>query len=216
MRTIKMLEAKGGIVNLESFMLELEKQDTDEKHYDFCRKFVLHGTPFVFGGRDNDFYEFRKKIANKYSIPFHEIYITGSGKLGFSPFKLKEFDYDSDIDVAIISPKLFENIMRDISKYQMSFRKARSVVRESELEMYHQFLEYVALGWIRPDKLPISFQMKTFKNDWFKFFQELSYGKSEVGNYKVNAGVFQSYEHLEDYIVSGLVDVRKRRLIRKK
>jgi predicted nucleotidyltransferase len=211
----KELEVNGGIVNIESFMLELEKQDTYEKQYDFCRKFVLHGTPFVFGGNDNDFYEFRKKIANKYNIPFHEIYITGSGKLGFSPFKLKEFDYDSDIDVAIISPKLFENIMRDISKYQMSFRKARSVVRESELEMYHQFLEYVALGWIRPDKLPISFQMKTFKNDWFKFFQELSYGKSEVGNYKVNAGVFQSYKHLEDYIVSGLVDVRNGRLIRK-
>ena len=106
--------------------------------------------------------------------------------------------------------------MRDISKYQMSFRKARYVVRESELEMYHQFLEYVALGWIRPDKLPISFQMQTFKNDWFSFFQELSYGKSEVGNYKVNAGVFKSYEHLEHYIVSGLVDVRTKRLRRKK
>jgi predicted nucleotidyltransferase len=197
-------------------MLELEKQDTGEKQYDFCRKFVLHGTPFVFGGRDNDFYEFRKIIARKFGIPFHEIYITGSGKLGFSPFKLKDFDYDSDIDVAIISPKLFENIMRDISKYQMSFRKARYVVRESELEMYHLFLEYVALGWIRPDKLPISFQMKTFKDYWFDFFQELSYGKSQVGNYKVNAGVFQSYEHLEDYIVSGLVDVRNKRLRRKK
>lgn len=216
MRIDKLLEEKGSVVDLERFMVELENHDTNHKQYDFCRKFVLHGTPFVFGGRDNDFYEFRKKIANKFSIPFHEIYITGSGKLGFSPFKLKVFDYDSDIDVAIISPKLFENIMKDISKYQMSFRKARAVVRESELEMYHQFLEYVALGWIRPDKLPISFQMKTFKNDWFEFFNGMSYGRSEVGNYKVNAGVFQSYEHLEDYIVSGLVDVRKKRLIRKK
>ena len=203
-------------MHLESFMEQLKEQDTTEKQYDFCRKFVLHGTPHVFNGRDDDFYEFRKRIAQKFNIPFHEIYVTGSGKLGFSPFKLKEFDYDSDIDVAIISPSLFENIMRDISKYQMSFRKARAVVRESELEMYHQFLEYVALGWIRPDKLPISFQMKTFKNDWFNFFQSLSYGKSEVGNYKVNAGVFQSYEHLEDYIVSGLIDVRKSRILRNK
>ncbi|MCF6442893.1 hypothetical protein L1077_26065 [Pseudoalteromonas luteoviolacea] len=210
------LEAKGEVVHLESFMEQLKEQDTIEKQYDFCRKFVLHGTPHVFNGRDDDFYEFRKRIAQKFNIPFHEIYITGSGKLGFSPFKLKEFDYDSDIDVAIISPNLFENIMRDISKYQMSFRKARAVVRESELEMYHQFLEYVALGWIRPDKLPISFQMKTFKNDWFNFFQSLSYGKSEVGNYKVNAGVFQSYEHLEDYIVSGLIDVRNSRKLRNK
>lgn len=203
-------------MHLENFMEQLKEQDTIEKQYDFCRKFVLHGTPHVFSGRDNDFYEFRKKIAYKFNIPFHEIYITGSGKLGFSPFQLKKFDYDSDIDVAIISPSLFEKIMRDISKYQMSFRKARTVVRQSELEMYHQFLEYVALGWIRPDKLPISFQMKTFKNDWFDFFQSMSYGKSEVGNYKVNAGVFKSYEHLEDYIVSGLIDIRKSRILRRK
>lgn len=203
-------------MRLESFMERLKEQDEAEKLYDFCRKFVLHGTPYVFNGRDDDFYEFRKRIAQKFGIPFHEIYITGSGKLGFSPFKRKNFDYDSDIDVAIISPNLFENIMRDISKYQMSFRRARTVVRESELEMYHQFLEYVALGWIRPDKLPISFQMKTFKNDWFDFFQSISYGKSEVGNYKVNAGVYQSYEHLEDYIVSGLIDLRNKQVLRSK
>ena len=82
--------------------------------------------------------------------------------------------------------------------------------------MYHVFLEYVALGWIRPDKLPISFQMKTMKNDWFSFFDSISYGKSQVGNYKVHAGVFKSYEHLENYIVSGLQDIRNLRLVERK
>lgn len=202
-------------MNLEEFKVELDNKKTNEELLDFCRKYVLHGTPFVFNGRDDDFYEFRKRIANKFNIPFHEIYITGSAKLGYSPFKNKEFDYDSDIDVAIISPALFETIMKSISQYQNRFRKARAVVRDGELVMYHEFLEYVALGWIRPDKLPISFQMRTFKNDWFNFFQEISNGKSEVGNYKVNAGVFQSYEHLEEYIVGGLNDIRLNRLVRK-
>lgn len=202
-------------MNLEEFKVELDSKKTNEDLLDFCRKHVLHGTPYVFNGRDDDFYEFRKRIANKFNIPFHEIYITGSAKLGYSPFKNKDFDYDSDIDVAIISPSLFETIMKSISQYQVRFRKARAVVRERELAMYHEFLEYVALGWIRPDKLPISFQMRTFKNDWFEFFQEISNGKSEVGNYKVNAGVFQSYEHLEDYIVGGLNDIRLNRLVRK-
>ena len=202
-------------MDLEDFKNELDNKNSDEELVDFCRKRVLHGTPFVFVGRDDDFYEFRKRIAKKFGIPFHEIYITGSAKLGYSPFKNKVFDYDSDIDVAIISSLLFEKIMESISEYQMRFRKARAVVRDTELFMYHEFLEYVALGWIRPDKLPISFQMHTFKKDWFDFFQEISYGKSEVGNYKVNAGVFKSYEHLEKYIVSGLNDMRKSRLVRK-
>lgn len=202
-------------MELSDFIDELVKLDTSDKIFDFSRKHVLHGTPHVFKGRENDFYEFRKKIARKFDISFHEIYITGSGKLGFSPFKSKVFDYDSDIDVAIISPSLFENIMWGISEYQMRFRKARTTVREHELEMYHEFLEYVALGWVRPDKLPISFQMGSVKSDWFNFFNTLSYGRSEVGNYKVSAGVFKSYQHLENYIVSGLIDVQKIAKIRK-
>jgi hypothetical protein len=105
--------------------------------------------------------------------------------------------------------------MKDIANYQMNFRNNRAVVRESELKMYHDFLEYVALGWIRPDKLPISFQMEAFKNNWFNFFRDISNGRSEVGNYKVNAGVYKSYQHLEDYILSGLKDINKNRLLRK-
>lgn len=202
-------------MNLEEFTESLKRLDTNEDLYDYCRKYVLHGTPHVFDGNDENFYEFRKRIAKKFNIPFHEIYITGSGKLGFSPFKNKLFDFDSDIDVAIISPTLFESIMRDISSYQMRFRSNRKTVRETELNMYHEFLEYVALGWIRPDKLPTSFQMHVFKKDWFQFFNSISYGKSEVGNYKVNAGVFKSYEHLEDYIVSGLSSIKRRKIVRK-
>lgn len=203
-------------MDLKGFITELKSKNTDSDVLDFCRKYVLHGTPYVFKSRDDDFYEFRKKIANKFKIPFHEVFITGSGKLGFSPFKNKLFDYDSDIDIALISPKLFESIMRDVGSYQMKFRKNRTVVREQELIMYHEFLEYVALGWIRPDKLPISFQMKAFKNDWFDFFRSISENRSEVGNYKVNAGVFKSYQHLEDYIFDGIKDIKKRNKLRKK
>ena len=57
---------------------------------------------------------------------------------------------------------------------------------------------------MRPDLLPTSFRMKELKRDWFDFFESLSYGKSEVGNYKVTAGVFKTYNHLEKYTVSGL------------
>ena len=98
----------------------------------------------------------------------------------------------------------------------MRYRKARATVQEEELKTYHEFLEYTAMGWIRPDKLPISFQMKAIKKDWFDFFESISNGKSPVGNYKVSAGVFKSYGHLEDYIVSGLKDIRNRNLVGKK
>ncbi|MGY3896604.1 hypothetical protein [Aeromonas enterica] len=199
-------------MNLDDFNSELGRKTEEDAMLDFCRKHVLHGTPYVFNMRDEDFYEFRKKIANKFNIPFHEVYITGSAKLGFSPFKNKIFDYDSDIDVALVSPTLFDTLMKDIAKYQMMIRQNRRVVQEKELDTYHSFLEYVALGWIRPDKLPISFQMRAIKDDWFDFFRSISNGKSEVGNYPVNAGVFKSHQHLEDYILSGLNNLKKQRI----
>ncbi|PCJ45263.1 MAG: hypothetical protein COA99_05205 [Moraxellaceae bacterium] len=202
-------------MDLEQFNENLKSKISKEEILNFCRKHILHGTPYVFESRDEDFYEFRNRIAIRFDIPFYEIYITGSAKLGFSPFKKKLFDYDSDIDVALVSPVLFEKIMVDISNYQMMFRQNRAVVRESELKMYHEFLEYVALGWIRPDKLPVSFQMRAFKDDWFDFFRSISDGKSEVGNYKVNAGVFKSYRHLENYTLSGINDIKKTKELRK-
>ena len=192
----------------ESFYQELVALASDDQLLDFCRKRVIHGTPFVFKEREDSFYSFRKRLANQFTVPFHEIYIVGSGKLGFSPHKGKDFDLDSDIDVAIVSTKLFDEIMELIRTYQMQLRKSRRKIGEWELQMYHEFLEYVAMGWMRPDKLPVSFQMGRLKSTWFDYFEGISYGKSEIGDYKVTAGAFKSYHHLEMYLVSGMAELR--------
>ena len=193
---------------MEDFLTRLKHINNDEEILDFCRKSVLHGTPWIFKGKDYDYYEFRKRIAKKFNISFHEIYITGSAKLGFSPHKKTEFSYDSDVDVAIVSSQLFDEIMESIRGYQMQLREARLAVSEWEIRKYHKFLEYGAIGWMRPDHLPHSFRVKSLKDDWFDFFTSISYGKSEVGNYKVNAGVFRTYKHLEQYILSGIKSLK--------
>lgn len=190
-------------MTLEGFNHSLKENKSQDMLVDFCRKHVLHGVPHVFDARENDYYDFRKKIAENFDINFHEVYITGSGKLGFSPFKNKIFDLDSDIDVAIISNDLFERLMWEINKFQLDLRLSRTTFDIHELKKYHDFLEYIAMGWLRPDKLPTSVKIKKIKNEWFDFFRDLSYGKSEVGNYKVAAGVFKSYQHFESYNISG-------------
>lgn len=195
---------------MQEFLKNLAQANTDEHLLDFCRRTSLHGTPFVFRGREDDYYNFRKKIAQKFDVSFHEIFITGSGKLGFSPGKNKVFDYDSDIDVALISSDLYEKIMFYIHSYQMELRENRRAVSAWELDRYHKFLEYGAIGWMRPDLLPTSFRIKEIKNDWFDFFDSISYGKSEIGNYKVTAGAFKSYAHLEKYTLSGLRSIRSK------
>jgi predicted nucleotidyltransferase len=189
---------------MDEFLKSLSLIVDDEALLDFCRKRSLHGTPVVFNGNEDAYYEFRKRISNKFEINFHEVFITGSAKLGFSPHKGKLFDFESDIDIAIISSKLYDKIMSSIHDYQMELRENRKAVSYEELKGYHKFLEYGAIGWMRPDLLPTSFRVHELKRDWFDFFDSISHGKSEVGNYKVTAGAFKSYSHLERYTLSGL------------
>ncbi|MDJ0660259.1 MAG: hypothetical protein QNJ42_12325 [Crocosphaera sp.] len=176
---------------LETFIDNLKKLEDEEEIIDFCRKYLIHGIPYIFTDNQDNYYEFRKRVANQFNVNFYEIYITGSAKLGFSPFKQKKFDYDSDIDVAIISPELYDKILEPIYEYQMKLRKQRKSISEEELKDYHSFLEYTAIRWIRPDTLPKSFGVGRLKQSWFDFFKSISYGRSEVGNYKVSAKLTQ-------------------------
>lgn len=175
---------------------------------DFTRKRVLHGTPFVFSGKEDHFYDFRKRVSEKLDVSFNDVFISGSGKLGFSPYKGTDFSLDSDIDVTIVSTKKFQSMTRSISEFQMSLRNNRKAITTRELDKYHDFLEYLAIGWIRPDKLPIAFGMDIIKSEWFSFFESISYGKSEVGDYKVSGAIFESYEHYERYVVSGVKSLK--------
>jgi len=193
---------------MEEFFAQLAACQDDAALLDFCRRRSLHGTPMLFDGAEDGYYDFRKRIAEKFGINFHEVFVIGSAKLGFSPFKRRPFDYNSDIDVAIISAKLYDRIMESIHGYQMELRENRKAVSANELERYHKFLEYGAIGWMRPDLLPTSFRVVELKRDWFDFFNSISYGRSEVGNYKVTAGAFKSYSHLERYTLSGLRSLR--------
>lgn len=189
-------------MSLAEFNHEIISMADETALNDFCRRKIIHGTPHIFKGREDDYYKFRKRISDKLSIHFHEVFIVGSAKLGFSPLKGKDFDLDSDIDVAIVSNSLFEHFLDIIHTYQIDLRGSRRSTSEREINRYHKFLEYIAMGWVRPDMLPASFLIRELKDDWFSFFSSISNGKSEVGNYKVAAGVFKSYKHLETYTLS--------------
>ena len=196
------------MLNIEEYLKALKAIDSEEAVLDFCRRRILHGTPAVFAGNEDSYYEFRKRIAKHFGINYHEVFITGSAKLGFNPNEKRLFGLESDIDIAIISAELYDRIMSSIHKYQMAIRENRKAVTCSELQKYHLFLEYGAIGWMRPDKLPTSFLIDEIKTAWFNYFDSISHGKSEVGNYKVSAGAFKSYSHLERYTLSGVCSLR--------
>lgn len=191
----------------EDFNANIIHSDTSEKQLRFVQKYLFHGIPFVFKDRENEYFEFRNRIANKFNVGFHEVFIVGSAKLGFSYHKTTEFNYDSDIDIVIVNERLFEEFYLKISEYQYQLDRLYKTIDLNEIRIYTQFLRYLVKGWMRPDKLPTSFQVDILKSEWFDFFESLSYGNSEVGNYKVAAGLFKNYEYLEKYYTKSIEDV---------
>lgn len=199
----------------DEFFIYFSQTDHDQL-LDLCRETLFQGIPYVFNEDKKKFYLFRKRIADYWKVHYHDIHITGSAVLGFSIFKQTDFSLDSDIDVAIISNELFEEIMKDIHKYQLNFRENRALLSKQDINKYHKFLEYIAMGWIRPDLLPTNLieDISILKDNWIEFFQSISNNKSEVGNYEVSAGVFKSNSHLEEYTLLGMKLIHKKMLVK--
>lgn len=192
------------IMNQNEFNRLLLKTDSDADRLHFIHKYFFHGTPYIFQDMEHEYFEFRNRIANHFDIGFHEIFIVGSSKFGFSYFKDKAFDYDSDIDVVIVNERLFEDYYVKICDYQYQLDRMYKSVSQDEMRIYSKFLKYLIKGWMRPDKLPTSFKVDLLKSEWFNFFKSISYDKSEVGNYKVAGGLYKNYNYLEKYYLKSI------------
>lgn len=191
----------------DSFIETAKSASSEYDYLQLVRKYILHGIPHVFNGRENDYFDFRANIANNFKIGFHEVFIVGSAKLGFSYHKESMFSLDSDIDVVLVNEDLFEMIYSKICAFQYDIDKGLVSLNTYQLNQYNIFLKYMIKGWMRPDKLPVSIQNETIKNNWFEYFKSISNGKSTVGNYPIAGGLFKNYSYLERYYTESLYKV---------
>ncbi|WP_375103255.1 hypothetical protein ACDZ28_26710 [Paenibacillus sp. RS8] len=191
-------------MNYELFNRTLLSTTNQEERIHFARKHFFHGIPFVFKDREDQYFEFRSKIARQFNLNFGEVFIVGSAKFGFSYIKGTEFSYESDIDVVLVNEQLFEHFYQKISEYQYQMDRFHHTISLDEKKQYNKFLRYLVKGWMRPDLLPYSFQIEILKKEWFNFFNSISNGKSEVGNYEVKAGLYKGYYYLEKYYMNGI------------
>lgn len=192
-------------MTFSKFKAALLSIENPEEMEAFVEKAFLHGLPFIFKKREDEYYNFRKKIAKKFDVSFHEVLIVGSAKFGFSYLKSgRKFDLNSDVDVVIVNERLFNKYYKAIAEYQYENEKLQIRLSQEEEKDYYKFLRYLIKGWLRPDLLPQYSKMKFLKTDWFDYFHDISFNKSEVGNYKVAAGLYKDWEYLKDYCTFSL------------
>ena len=156
---------------------------------DICRRFV------IFGGcrqlADEAYYDLKAAVAEEFEIHPSEVIVVGSTKLGFSiaPAKrYRQFGDRSDIDVAIVSPKLFDRVWQEVFGYLDS---------ASSWQNRDAFARYFVRGWVRPDKLPSAPSFR-FTDAWFGFFRELSNSR-RFGDIRIAAGLYRDWLFLEKY-----------------
>ncbi|SEQ63319.1 hypothetical protein [Neolewinella agarilytica] len=177
---------------IETFQTDLKALSSVE----VIRKYITFGE--VAALEEHNYYQLKYEISDFFEIHPSQVLMVGSGKTGFSiseklhakpPKKrYRHFSEESDLDMAIVSQELFDIIWKEV----IEFSDDKALWPRSD-----DFKNYLFEGWIRPDKLPPSF---TFKNgkEWWEFFRKLT-SKGTYGPYKIAAGLYKSWYHLERY-----------------
>lgn len=132
------------------------------------------------------------------------VWIVGSAKLGFSLsqkrcrdgamlHRYRPFGPASDIDVAVVSSKIFDQIWHELSRH--SHRSIAMPWDSGRLG------DYLVCGWLRPDHFP-RVRLRQCDN-WWDCFRRLSVDPM-FGRRKVRGGLFYSTEHLQQYYIRSI------------
>jgi hypothetical protein len=173
--------------------IERFKRDISQRTVsDAVRRNLTFGTCFLLD--DDQMFALRNEISENFKIHPSEIILVGSAKLGFSikpKRRYKQFHDGSDLDVAIVSPTLFEQLWQEVFLYS----NTNYYWRESQEAA--DFRRYLLRGWIRPDLMPFGESFKASQH-WFDFFNELT-SQQRYGPYPVKAGVYRNWLFFEQY-----------------
>jgi hypothetical protein len=166
---------------------------------------ILRGSAFYFKGNYEKYFHFKNLLSKRLEVHTNNIEIIGSAKLGFSlnQEKLGEpFGIKSDIDVAIISNRLFEHAWSELisikdEKWLDLRRKERLNLIECQSDVYW--------GYIRPDKVPIG---TAFSKWWWGIFEELS-ANTDYEKRRVRGRLFKSWERAQECYCASIQNVLK-------
>jgi predicted nucleotidyltransferase len=184
---------------IEKFKAILEGDEHEEV---IVQKYIVHGIPYVFKDNEDKYFDLKREIAANFSEHYNNIHMVGSAKLGFSiaPSKLwKTFDIESDIDIVIVSSKLFEDLWKSTHQFNIDLTSRN----EQEERNYRRFIDYFFKGWIRPDLFPFEYPTKT---NWFNFFKSISYEK--YGPQKITGALYHSFNFFEKYHIKNISKLR--------
>lgn len=185
-------------MNVEEMKAAIESTPAEEIY----NELYISGDVWLFKKlfKDNWFLqydEFKKYIAKKLDVHYNNVGIAGSAKLGFSlnPQKdYKAFDETSDIDIIIVSQRLFyefwEQYLND--SYNLTTR-----IKNINYVCFCIFRKYLTLDCFRNNDYYNDWQKKT--GDFEKDIQLLFQIENDI-HYRI----FESWDSVKMYYISSI------------
>lgn len=140
---------------------------------------------------------FKKYISNKLKVHYNDIGIAGSAKLGLSlnPEKnFKKFDDKSDVDIIIVSRKLFNEFWE---QYLYDSYNPTATIKNIKYVTFCIFRKYLTLDCFRNNAYYNEWQRLTngFEKDIQLYFQI---------NNEIHYRIFESWDTVKMYYVSSI------------
>ena len=192
---------------------------------DVVRKNLINGGSYFFEHKDilDDEYFIKKDLSDSLNIHPNNILIVGSAKLGFSikpeknklEYKFHQFRFEetedkeeSDIDIAIINSNLFEKKLQILYKYMIGYNDSKiyelfnDCSKKKTPPCFYGFSRYILMGWLRPDQMPIDFNL-------FEDIEEIQHKYRKKYNIKINVGIYKSWFYFENYNIQNLKNMQQ-------
>jgi len=134
-----------------------------------------------------------------------QVCAVGSAKIGFGLFEkrtksgevlpaFRAYRSDSDVDLAIVSPVIFDLVWDELGSHAN---------RQHYLPWNSEKLgDYLIYGWLRPDHFPKHVRLRRC-DDWWDTFRSLSADR-HLGRRSVRGGLYRSFEQLRKYQLRGI------------
>ncbi len=158
-------------------------------HRTIARRLFLYDFSYVFSNDQDRGFIILDAIREHFDVSFSSIKIVGSAQLGYSYTSKRDFSPgESDLDIAIISPNLFQKYSELVFQMTDRYYDLSKFPRDKDSRsMAKSFREYLSSGYFRPDMMPQSPE----KSSWFGFFNRLSSQHTVLFN-NINAGIHLS------------------------
>lgn len=184
---------------------ELAERLAERDYRPLVETYILRGTPYVFRDSPERYDILRRELGRSLEVAESSLVLVGSGKTGFSlsPDTFGQpFSEDSDLDVAVVSARLFDIVWFDLLRLRPAKRAALDEQVRNWVET-HRTLR-IFHGRAVPHQLRGATRLS---GSWFRAFKSLA-RIPELSGYEVHGMLFRTWEHARLYYVYGLSLVR--------